>query len=334
MNIRIHANATTTPRIRREIQQAPDHVTDRELAEKYGISIATVRRWRNRDSVEDKSHTPHKLNTRLTPEQERIVIELRRVLLLPLDDLLSITREFINPKVSRSALQRTLKRHGISNLKQMIAEMDEAEAEKAKSKSFKVYDPGYIHIDVKYLPKLPGDEGKRRYLFVAIDRATRWVFIQLHENKNAQAAQMFLEALHKASPIRIRTILTDNGKEFTDRLSGEDKPSGKHPFDQLCQAHGIEHRLTKPRHPQTNGMVERFNGRIKEVLATHHCDDSQSMEQLLNRYVYLYNHHIPQRALKGRRPVEMLRHWLEKKPECFVVNEINLPEPDTYHNPI
>lgn len=174
MNVRIHTNATTTPRIRREIQQAPDHVTDKELAEKYGISIATVQRWRNRDSVEDRSH---KLNTRLTPEQEQIVIELRRVLLLPLDDLLSITREFINPKVSRSALQRTLKRHGISNLKQMLAEMDEAEAEKAKSKSFKVYDPGYIHIDVKYLPKLPGDDGRRRYLFVAIDRATRWVFI-------------------------------------------------------------------------------------------------------------------------------------------------------------
>ena len=66
MNVRIHTNATTTPRIRREIQQAPDHVTDKELAEKYGISIAIVQRWRNRDSVEDRSHTPHKLNTRLT----------------------------------------------------------------------------------------------------------------------------------------------------------------------------------------------------------------------------------------------------------------------------
>ncbi len=55
-------------------------------------------------------------------------------------------------------------------------------------------------------------------------------------------------------------------------------------------------------------MVERFNGKIKEVLATHHCDDSQSMEQLLSRYVYLYNHHIPQRALDRHRPVEILHY--------------------------
>ena len=55
------------------------------------------------------------------------------------------------------------------------------------------------------------------------------------------------KALHKACPIKIQKLLTDNGKEFTDRLfaSREREPSGQHEFDQLCQALGIEHRLTK-----------------------------------------------------------------------------------------
>ena len=77
-----------------------------------------------------------------------------------------------------------------------------------------------------------------------------------------------MKALHRACPINIEPILTDNGKEFTDRLfaSRERQPSGNHEFDQLCTALGIEHRLTPVRHPQTNGMVERFNGRIA---ATH-----------------------------------------------------------------
>ncbi len=123
-------------------------------------------------------------------------------------------------------------------------------------------------MDVKYLPQMQ-DESSRRYLFVAIDRDTLWVFVQLKANKTAASAQAFLKALHKACPIRISKLLTDNGKEFTDRLfaSKEREPSGNHEFDQLCQELlGIEHRLTRPRTPRTNGMVEGFNRRITDVL--------------------------------------------------------------------
>lgn len=72
-------------------------------------------------------------------------------------------------------------------------------------------------MDVKYLPQMQ-DETKRRYLFVAIERATRWVFVQIKGNKTAANAKVFLKALHKACPIKITKFLTDNGKEFTDRL--------------------------------------------------------------------------------------------------------------------
>ncbi|MAT38054.1 MAG: hypothetical protein CL946_00450 [Ectothiorhodospiraceae bacterium] len=114
-----------------------------------------------------------------------------------------------------------------------------------------LYAPGFVHIDLKFLPQLPGQK-KRRYLYVAIDRASRWVFHQTRPDKTAASARRFLRDLAKAAPFRITKILTDNGKEFTDRLfrpGRQYKPSGHHEFDQLCAALDIEHRLIKPRHP-------------------------------------------------------------------------------------
>ena len=102
MMIAWHKNAATTPAIRRKIAQSDDPVA--VLAMRYSVSEDTVRKWKKRDSFEDRSHTAHRLQTTLTPAQEIVVVELRRVLLLPLDDLLAITREFLNPDGSRSGL--------------------------------------------------------------------------------------------------------------------------------------------------------------------------------------------------------------------------------------
>ena len=141
---------------------------------------------------------------------------------------------------------------------------------------------------------------------MAIDRATRWVFVQIKKDKSAASAHSFLDALHKASPIKITRLLTDNGKEFTDRLfaSRERKLSGNHDFDVLCQDWGIEHRLIPPRSPQTNGMVEHFNDQIGDVLQTHRFNCALEMNQTLLRYLELYNHQPPQSALQSRTPIE------------------------------
>ena len=177
-----------------------------------------------------------------------------------------------------------------------------------KHSGFKVYEPGYIHIDVKYLPKM-ANERSRGYLFVAIDRATRWVFIAIYPNKTAANARRFLSDLERACPIRIRTILTDNSKEFIDRLFGLLKrtATGQHEFDTLCSTLGIEHRLTSPRSPQTNGMVERFNGRIEEVLQSQHFRSGEKLETTLHRYVWLYNHQLPQSALRSKTPLPAMK---------------------------
>ena len=75
-------------------------------------------------------------------------------------------------------------------------------------KAFKAYEPGYLHVDVKYLPQM-ADETTRRYLFVAIDPATRWVFVCICKSRTAANARRFLRDLERACPLRIRTILTD-----------------------------------------------------------------------------------------------------------------------------
>ena len=158
-----------------------------------------------------------------------------------------------------------------------------------------------MHVDVKYLPQM-ADEDRRRYLFVAIDRATRWVFVRIYPAKTAANARRFLRDLERAAPMRITRVLTDNGKEFTDRL---------------CADLGIEHRLAPPMRPQTNGMVERFNGRIEDVLQSHRFRSGEDLEHTILRYVRLYNGQLPQSVLKGRTPIAALKDWHRQRPELF-----------------
>jgi transposase-like protein len=326
MNIQLHKNARTTPAIRLELQKST--LPTKVLAREYNLHPATVKKWRNRETTEDASHRPHCIQSTLTPAQEAVVVVLRETLLLPLDDLLVVTHEFINPDVSRSGLDRCLRRHGVSNLKALMPK--EEGADKPKYKIFKDYDPGFVHVDVKYLPQMP-DEQQRKYLFAAIDRATRWVYVEILNDKSAKSAEGFFKRLIEKAPFKISKVLTDNGKEFTDRFcaTGMRKPTGKHLVDQVCATHRIEHRLTKARTPQTNGMVERFNGRISEVLATTRFDSSKSLAETLKQYVRVYNQHIPQKALGHIAPIQALKDWREKRPDLFKKHVYNLAGLDT-----
>ena len=328
MQVNLHKNARTTPAIRRELRESPLPIA--ELARRYHLSKATVRKWRRREDGADRSHRPHRLHTTLSPAQEAVVVALRQTLLLPLDDLLAVTREFLNEGVSRSGLDRCLRRHGVSDLKALLPR---EESGKPAYQPFKEYAPGFVHVDVKYLPQMP-DEDQRRYLFAAIDRATRWVYVEILPEKSAACAQGFLTHLLQAAPFKITKILTDNGKEFTDRFcaTGEREPTGKHRFDRICHEQHIEHRLIPPRHPQTNGMIERFNGRISEVLATHRFRSGEQLAETLQRYVNVYNYHLPQRALGHVCPVDALEQWRVKQPELFVSEINNLPGLDTYQS--
>ena len=174
------------------------------------------------------------------------------------------------------------------------------------------------------------DETTGRYLFVAIDWVTRRVFVRILPAKTAANARRFLRDLHRARPIRIARILTDRaietplvqvpmarGKEFTDRLFASRAPSGTHEFDHSAEP-GIEHHLTPPKSPQTNGMAERFNGRISDVPKTNRFDNARDLEQTLMRHVHLYNTQLPQSALRSRTPLQAMKDWHKSHPHLFV----------------
>jgi transposase InsO family protein len=258
MQMRLHANATTTPKTRAYIQQSSASVA--ELALELGVNETTIRRWKNRTTVADGSHTPKRLAISLTPLEEELALELRRKLALPLDDLAEVMRRCVNAKLSRSSIHRCLARHGLSRA--------ERPAQKQPGR-FDRHPFGFVHIDLKHLPAL---RKTKSYVFVAIERATRFVYVEIVMKRDANTIAGCLRRFIKAFGHPVHTILTDNGSEFTDRFAVDmkdkpkDKPSGNHPFDKACAKKRITHKLTRPFRPQTNGMVERFNRRIADAI--------------------------------------------------------------------
>ena len=156
-------------------------------------------------------------------------------LLLPLDDLLAVVREFLNSHVSRSGLDRCLRCHGLGNLLAL-----KPEKPNLAHGFFEAYEPGCLHIHIMNLPQLADDE-RRRYLLLVIDRAKRSVLVRIYPTQTAANARRFPRDLARAEPMKITHVLTDSGKTFTDRLFGLRKRAvtGQHEFDQLCADLGI-----------------------------------------------------------------------------------------------
>jgi transposase InsO family protein len=314
MEVTLHANATTTPKTRAYIQRSKRPAA--ELADELGVSETTIRRWRGRDGVEDHSHTPKTLMTSLTALDEALVCELRTQLGLPLDDITEVMHRCLNPGLSRAALYRCLKRHGLNR---------RPKPGKPPVGIFETATVGFIHMDLKHLPAL---ERRKSYAFVAIDRATRYVYLEIHPRRDGETAAGFLARFLAHFPHPVHTILTDNGSEFTDRFAVDmknkpfDKPSGRHPFDRGCARQGIDHRLTRPYRPQTNGLVERFNRRIVEAIgqqpkqgSAHRLFASHAQRNaFLNRFVADYNR-TRLKCLDYRAPLQALNN--PPKPNTF-----------------
>ena len=308
----LHGSASTTHVIRTLIQRS--EATTAALSRQLGINVKTVAKWRRRDSVEDARMGPKEVrSTVLTVEEEAVVVAFRRHTLLPLDDCLYALQPTI-PHLTRSSLHRCLQRHGISRLPDM-------EGDKPAKKKFKRYPIGYFHIDIA---DLRTGEGKRR-LFVAIDRTSKFVYIELHDKAGKMIAAQFLRNLIKTLPYCIHTILTDNGVQFTNRK--KDRHAGHHIFDRVCDENGIEHRLTKVNHPWTNGQVERMNRTIKEAtVKRYHYDNHDQLKTHLSNFVAAYNYARRLKTLKGLTPFEYICKVWTNEPERFKI------EP-THHTP-
>lgn len=300
----LHARARTTPQVRREIQHSQESLIT--LSKRYGVNPKTVEKWRKRDVVHDAPMGPKVIrSTSLSLTEEAIVVAFRVYTQLPLDDCLYSLQQTI-PHLSRSSLHRCLQRHGLSKLPK----------EKApEKKKFKSYPIGYFHLDIA---EVQTEEGKL-YLFVGIDRTSKFAYAQLHAKATRATAKSFLEELIQAVPYTIHTILTDNGIQFTNRKS--DIMAFMTPFDRVCHMHGIERRLTKVKHPWTNGQVERMNRTIKEAtVGRYHYASHGELKEHLHAFLMAYNLAGRLKTLKGKSPYDFIRSIWEQEPERFTID--------------
>jgi hypothetical protein len=278
------------------------------LAVRYGINPKTVAKWKNRPSVCDLPTGPKRPHSSVfSADEEAVIVAFRRMSQLPVDDCLYALQPTI-PHLSRSSLHRCLQRHGLSRMPAM-------EGDKPTYKRFKRYPIGYFHIDTAQVQTAQG----RLRLFVAIDRTSKFAYVELHRVAGKMQAAEFLRRLAQALPYAIHTVLTDNGIEFTHRK--QDKYAFEHIFGRTCRELSIEHRLTQVKHPWTNGQVERMNRTIKEAtVKRYYYDSHQQLEDHLNDFVRAYNYARRRKSRNGLTPYEYICKIWTTEPERFIIN--------------
>jgi transposase InsO family protein len=318
----LHGSATTTEAVRRAIQHSQESL--RFLAKRYGINQKTVAKWKRRTSVADVPTGPKEAqSTVLSLEDQAVIVAFRRHTLLPLDDCLYALQPTI-PHLTRSSLHRCLQRHGISRLPQV-------EGETSAKRKFKAYPIGYFHIDIAEVRTAQG----KLYLLVAIDRISKFAFVELHEKVARRTAADFLRHLIAAVPYKVHTVLTDNGTHFTSPgntasaapdikaaiEAGE--PFWAHAFEYACAQYDIDHRLTKPKHPWTNGQVERMNRTLKDAtVKRYYYETHGELRTHLADFVTAYNYARRLKSLKGLTPYEFICKAWQTQPERFILNTL------------
>ena len=129
----------------------------------------------------------------------------------------------------------------------------------------------------------------------------------------------------EAVPYQIHTILTDNGIQFAEQPRNRNTIySRPMHFDMICEANEIEHRLTKPNHPWTNGQVERMNRTIKDATVKRfHYDSHDQLRVHLADFLAAYNFARRLKTLNGLTPYEYICKIWTSEPERFILNPIH-----------
>jgi hypothetical protein len=312
---KLHKNAKTNYHIRQYIKTSNKPLS--KIASELNLNIKTVRKWKRRDDLSDKSSRPLHLRTNLTSYQEDLIIYERKAHKKTLFEIWDSLDKVI-PNLYPMKIYLVLDRWGLSVLPKEIKEADRL------IKKFRKYTIGYLHIDLIYTPKfvLPDGTKKRFYVFTRIDRVSKLAFVWLTDRKTQYMGKTFLKKVIGFYPYKINYILTDNGLEFTYKGKAA-KTKLTHPFDKVCKRYKIKHRLIKFAHPWTNGMVERFNQKIKiNVIKRYLFDNVNDLESKLILYVNRYNFELKLQQLNRRSPVEYLMEYfsrqLIKRPQRIV----------------
>jgi len=292
---KLHKNAKTNYAIRREIQSSPRPISF--LAHKHNLSWLTVKKWKERGFVEDKSSRPEKLRISLTRYQEDVILFERKKFKKSIEEIY-LALEGDIPNLYPVKIFRCLARYGLSVLPEELVRAER------QIKRFRKYSIGFLHIDTLYTPKI---NKKRWYVFTCIDRVSKIAFIQITERKTKEMGAGFLKKVLSFYPYPIHYILTDNGLEFCYKALYR-KTKKIHPFVNICKQNKIQHRTIKFRHPWTNGMVERFNGKIKKnVIRRHLFDNEADLKLKLIIYLNKYNFDVKLKQLGYKTPEDYLK---------------------------
>jgi transposase-like protein len=310
-----HSNATTNLHVRGLINKS--NSTNLDLSKRFEVSQNTISKWKNRSVFEDKSSRPDNIEYSLSYDEKLILTHLRSSTWWALDEIVELVYGS-DARSKRSAVYRLFKAENINNVPQ---------EKKEEAKKFKEYSPGFLHLDVTYLPKI---NAVKRYLYVVIDRATRLMYYRIYDNKTAINTKEFILEAMEFMPFNITHILTDNGLEFTNRLLKSKKGKACEKLsllDEICIDKKIEHRLTKPFTPKTNGMVERVNRTIKDnTIKINKYENLEQMESDLYGFLQTYNsvkrHPSLRKELNVKTPLKAVHKWYELEPEIFKENPI------------
>jgi len=198
----LHGSARTTEVTRRAIQNSEESL--KSLSEKYAINQKTIVKWRKRNFVHDAP-----MGRQKSPHQRFLQPKKR-----PCAWLFASIRRFLwmiayMPCKPRDPASVPFK---LAPLLSTSRHQSDVEGDKPAKKKFKKYPVGYFHIDIT---EVRTEEGKP-YLFVGIDRTSKFTYVELHERQTKMIAVEFLRKLVAAVPYKINTILTDNGIQFTN----------------------------------------------------------------------------------------------------------------------
>ncbi len=212
----------------------------------------------------------------------------------------------------------------VYNVLRRLGHVDKAKRKTRSKKHLKRYTrplPGYLQMDIKYVPYLVN--GKQHYEFNVVDHHSSWRLIRAYKDKSYQSLNAFLEELLKYCPFAIIQIQTDNGKEFTDkyRINSNGFPTGDHPLDVWCLDLEIEHKLIPIGVKELNGKVENSHGfDDREFYAANQgFKDYSSLEKNVRGWNERWNRSRHTKKLGWRSPNEVVQasyvryllFWLE-----------------------
>ena len=286
---------------------------------KYGVTKAAIRykvnrqyvyRWMKRydgtpQSLADKSHRPHHHPNQHTPEELKLIADMRKRNTNA--GLVVFWVKLRQRGYSRSitGLYRVLQKTGQLTVKPPNPKYIPKPYEK-------MFYPGQrVQIDVKVVPTscIVGDaKGEKFYQYTAIDEYSRFRYLEAFKEQSTYSSAIFLEHLVKAFKFPIECVQTDNGMEFTKKLSvGKQTPTM---FERALQNHGIKHKLIRPFTPRQNGKVERSHRKDNEYFyATHKFYSFDDFAKQLKLHNYKYNK-FPMRPLNWKAPADYIESFL------------------------